>query len=99
MVDTAVRDNEPLGRLTIRQRRAMGLTFVGTLRAARELARRGDITSTTDPKEMAAAIAEEIMLTNARAWSDHASSIDWDAILAFIEKLIPLIMKLIALFG
>ena len=94
-----VNDNVPLGRLTVRQRRQMGLTFLGTLGAARELARRGEIHKDMDRKEISALIAEEIMATNAKAWADNAAAIDWDAIIAFIEKLIPLILKLIELFS
>ena len=96
---THASDNETLGRLTIRQRRQMGLTVLGTMRAARELARRGEISRDMDSKAMASAIAEEIMFSNARAWSDNAVAIDWDAILAFIEKLLPLILMLIELFS
>ena len=94
-----VNDNVPLGKLTIRQRRQMGLTIRGSLQAARELARRGEITRDMDKSYVAELIAQEIMLSNAKAWADNEASIDWDAIIAFIEKLIPLIMKLIALFG
>jgi hypothetical protein len=47
---------------------------------------------------MSKAIAEELALTNAKAWSDNVGAIDWDAILAFIEKLMPLILMLIKLF-
>lgn len=93
-----VNDSAPLGRLTIRQRRQMGLTVLGVLRAAKELQRRGEIARDTDPKEIARAVAEEIALANSKAWSDNVGAIDWDAILAFIEKLIPLILKLIELF-
>lgn len=96
---SAVTDNEPLGQLTIRQRRAMGLTVVGVIRAGRELSRRGDITATTDPTAMARLIAEEIAMSNPKAWSDNVDAIDWDAIIAFIERLIPLILKLIELFA
>ena len=94
-----VNDNVPLGRLTLRQRRQMGLTFRGSLQAARELNRRGEISKDMDSKEIAARIAEELMMTNAKAWAGAAPSIDWDAIIAFIEKLIPLILMLIELFS
>lgn len=92
-----VNDNMPLGRLTIRQRRQMGLTFVGVLRAGRELARRGEITKDTDRETVRVLIAEELALTNAKAWSTNVGEIDWDAVFAFIEKLIELIMRLFVL--
>lgn len=98
-MDELLNDNVPLGKLTVRQRRQMGLTFRGALQAARELNRRGEIHKDMDSKEISALIAEEIMVTNAKAWADNAVAIDWDAILAFIEKLIPLILKLIELFS
>lgn len=47
--------------------------------------------------QMAASDSENVP-TDADGRIDRAS-IDWDAIIAFIEKLIPLILQLITLFG
>ena len=92
-----VNDNVPLGKLTVRQRRQMGLTFRGVLQAGRELARRGEITKETDKETVKQLIAEELALTNTKAWSENVGAIDWDAVFAFIERLIELIMRLFVL--
>jgi hypothetical protein len=42
-------------------------------------------------------IAQELAVDNPKAFGDP--SLDWDAILAFIEKLLPLILQLISIFG
>jgi len=82
--------------LTFKQRRAMGLTVknVRTILAAKQAA--GELEGRTT-EDIAAEVLADLVDQNPKAFADPA--IDWDAILAFIEKLIPLILKIIALFG
>lgn len=83
--------------LPFMQRRRMGLTLAGVISATRRLAKDGEISRSMDRSEIVELVAMEIANQNAPAWAE-APSIDWDAVLAFIEKLIPIIMALIALF-
>jgi len=84
--------------LSWRERRALGLTFLNLLATARELKVAGEIDSSTLSSDMAAAIA---MRMEQKSPSTFAAlgPVDWDAIIAFIERLIPLIAKLIELFA
>jgi hypothetical protein len=81
--------------LTFRQRIDMGLTVPNMLRVAREMKRNGELSDDADvaAAQIAAALAGE----NPKAFADP--SIDWDAILAFIEKLLPLILQIISIFS
>lgn len=81
--------------LTLRERREMGLTVLNIAQVARELKQSGDIDAQTSQAEIAAAIAIKLESKNPQAFG---AGVDWDAILAFIERLLPLILKLIALF-
>jgi hypothetical protein len=94
-------DDVQVGRLTIRQRRALGLTIPSVMAAARKLAKDGKITRGMDSRDICELIVEQIAVDNAQAWADNADvvAIDWDAILAFIERLIPLIQLLISIFA
>lgn len=86
------------GRLTLRQRRQLGLTFRNCLQAARKLKAEGTLDA--DPDIAAAQIAAVISgdPEYAKAYAE-VGAVNWDAILAFIERLIPLIMQLIQLFS
>jgi len=88
---------EVVERLNFLDRRRLGLTPIGVILATRRLAKDGVINSSTQQDELLEAIATEIMLQNAAAWAE-APEIDWDAIIAFLEKLIPIIAAIIALF-
>ena len=83
--------------LTLRQRRAMGLTVRNMARAARELAADGSIDKDTPREDVAELVLEKIVTENPKAFADPG--VDWDAILAFIEKLLPLILAIISMFG
>ena len=91
-------DEVQLGRsgLTFRQRRAMGLTVRNIARATRELASAGELNKDTPKDEAAELVLERLVMDNPKAFADP--TLDWDAVLAFIERLIPLIMTIIALF-
>jgi len=82
--------------LTFRQRRAMGLTFRNIRTVTKRLLETGDLEGLSQTE-----IAAEVMLViteeNAKAFTDP--SIDWDSILSFIERLLPLILKLIEMFS
>jgi hypothetical protein len=81
--------------LTFKQRREMGLTLANCLRTAKKLKQAGVLSD--DPDVASGQIAAELAGENPKAFADP--SLDWDAILEFIEKLLPLIMPLIAIFG
>lgn len=81
--------------LTFIQRQKMGLTFGNCLRVARQLKKAGTLSEDADVA--AAQIAAELAKENPKAF-ESTSAVDWDAILAFIEKLIPLIMQIISMF-
>jgi hypothetical protein len=51
-----------------------------------------------EPESLAPVVLEQILRKDLpQAMADYPT-IDWDAILAFIEKIIPIILKLLALF-
>lgn len=84
--------------LTRRQRRDMGLTFGNVRRVLSEL--QADESACFDDcciEELAVMVAERVVTENPAAFQDP--QLDWDAILAFIERLIPLIMTIISLFS
>ena len=82
-------------RLTFAQRRKMGLTLGNCLRVARRLKQDGRL---SDDEDVAAGqIAAELAGENTAAFNE--AGVDWDSILAFIEKLLPLILQLLAIFG
>ena len=82
--------------LTFKQRRQMGLTVRNIARATRVLASEGIITKDTPEDEAAELVLERLVMDNPQSFADP--TLDWDAVLAFIERLIPLIMTIIALF-
>ena len=88
---------DEVSRLSCLERRRLGLTPIGVIAATRRLAKDGQINGGMSSEEICELVATEIMLQNTPAWAE-APEIDWDAILAFVEKLIPIIMALIALF-
>lgn len=85
-------------RLGLLERRKLGLT-IGQLRpVVKQMIDEGRL----DPENhsaAAAAVMDELASKNPSAWQDPMGAPDWDAILEFLEKLMPLILKLIALFG
>lgn len=82
----------------IRDRRRLGVNFFSVLRAARKVSSDPKFEPTTK-EDLSEAILEEIMGEKLASARMTREGIDWDGLLAFIEKLIPLIMKLMALFG
>jgi hypothetical protein len=85
-----------MGDLTWRERRKMGLTLRNVMRVTKELGKAGELEGVSQ-SEVSAMVLDKIMGENPRAFNDP--SIDFDALLDFIERLIPLIMRLIEMFG
>ena len=87
-----------LGRpgLSIKQRRAMGITIRNVRKKVSEMQKAGDLAGMTQ-SEIAIAVMDNLVADNPKAFGDPG--VDWDSVLAFIEKLIPLILKLMAIFG
>jgi hypothetical protein len=71
------------------------VTLGKCLVAAKKLKKEGKLVGSR--KDKAAAILNELVTADPQAFADP--SIDWDAILAFIEKLLPLILTIIGLFA
>lgn len=90
----------PIGRrqLTIRDRMRLGLTIPQISGALRELKSEGSIDQSSSDAEIAALVVGKLSAKNTAAWNDSNMAINLEAIIAFIEALIPLIMKIIALF-
>jgi hypothetical protein len=87
-----------LGRkpgLTFRQRRAMGLTFRNVRLELKTMQAAGDLEG-KDRATVSAEVLDRIVSKNPKAYADP--SLDWDAVLAFVERLVALILKIIALF-
>ena len=82
--------------LTIRERREMGLTVRNVSRVLQELDKAGEINEETTTEEAAVMVLSVLLADNPAAFQDPA--IDWEAILAFLERLIPLILQIIAIF-
>lgn len=82
-----------------KMRREYGITVASVIAAARSVADRGEV-DTNDQDGLTSAIAAELAGENSQLKTVQvAGQVDWDAIIEFIEKLIPLIMKIISLFA
>lgn len=82
--------------MTMRERRQRGLTLRNMLRVSRQLKESGELTKGMSDDEMAEAILEAIVTEDPKAFGEPG--IDFDAILEFIKKWLPIIMSIIALF-
>jgi len=87
---------EAVGRLGILERRKLGLTFRNVLRAAKELDAAGQFDA-ENPDLTSARLAVKLAAENPKAYQEVG--VDWDAILAFIEALLPLIIQFMTIFG
>ena len=85
-------------RMTRREMRRMGLTVLNIRRRARKMAVAGEITSDMPHDQIRDIIIDDLMGEEPGAWRE-VSAPDWDAIIAFITKLIPLILQILAIFG
>lgn len=80
-----------------RERKAMGLTFSNVRRITAELQKTGEITEEMTRAEVSTIVANRIVSENPNAFQDP--ELDWDALLAWIEAIMELVMRLIALFS
>lgn len=80
--------------LTLREARSLGVTVAAVRQAVEDLRKSGDLDASTSRPEMAALVADRLAEKNAQAFR-AAAGLDWDALLAFIEKLLPLILRLL----
>jgi len=85
---------EPAGRLGFLERRKLGLTFRAVLKTAKELKADGQL-DTENPDIAAAQVTAKILGENPQAF--EKAGVDWEAILAFIEAIVPLILQFMAL--
>jgi hypothetical protein len=81
-----------------RDMRRAGLTVLNVRRRVKQMARSGELTRDMSRDRIREIVMDDLMGDNPRAF-ENFGAVDWDAILAFIEKLLPLILQLIALFG
>ncbi|MHB8953552.1 MAG: hypothetical protein ACYC4U_11330 [Pirellulaceae bacterium] len=86
------------GKLSRRELRRLGLTVLNVRRRARQMAIAGEITADMSHDQIRDIVMDDLCGEEPRAFQ-NVSAPDWDAILAFITKLLPLILQLIALFG
>lgn len=84
-------------RLTLRERRDLGITWANVFSKAKELYKDGQISADMSRAEIAAMVFCDIAADNPKAFADP--TVDWDAIIAFIEQLLPLILTIIGLFA
>jgi len=82
--------------LSRRQRREMGLTFLNIRRIAKAGIDSGELTKDTDLAVASAFVIDKLVGENPQAFGDP--SVDWDAILAFVEAILEIVMKFILMF-
>ena len=81
----------------LRRQRKLGVTRTQVIFRTKKLVRAGAITKNMSVKEAALIVAADAASENEEleaAWS-KVSAPDWDAILAFIEKLLALLLPLL----
>lgn len=83
--------------LTWRQRQDLGLTIPKISEVLRDLQKEGQLEKGMDRSVVAAMVLERLSAENPRAYGDR--DIDIEAILKFIETILPLIMALIQIFS
>jgi len=85
--------------LTRKQRREMGLTFRNVRTVLAGLQESGEITEDMTTSEVSLIIASYLLDANPHAFQDLEGDRDWDSFLAFLERLIELLMKFMVLFS
>jgi len=84
--------------MSIADRRRAGVNLLSCLKAAKKIMSNSEFEA-ANTRELAQAILEEIQSKKLPQLRDAEPGVDWDAIIAFIEKLLPLILQLLAIFG
>ena len=82
--------------LGIRKRREAGVTVANIRKIVKELKDEGKLEGESNAA-IATMVLEEILSENPDLSSDP--SLDWDGLIEFIERLLPLILKVIDLFS
>lgn len=82
--------------LSFRERRRLGLTIPKMAGALKSLKEKGELEPGMDKALVAAMVFEELASENMEAYA--AVDLDLDAILAFIEKFLPILMKILDFF-
>jgi len=85
------------GSLSLRERRALGLTIPQMAGALKDLHKNGELEPDMDKSLVAAMVFERLSAENMSAYS--APELDFDSILAFIEKFLPILMMILGLFS
>lgn len=86
-----------LRQLSRRERKDLGLTFRDLLSEIRDMKKAGTLEGKTSEEVTAEILTARMEIPAFKAIL--GGQIDWDAVFAFIERLVDLIMKLIAAFG
>jgi len=96
----AVSSDKVSKRIGFLQRRKLGLNFGNVLRVTREMNAAGEL-DIEHPDAMAAQVLQRIMDENPEAFQKALADRDWasffEALLAFLEQILPLIFQLFAL--
>jgi len=86
------------GAISRREMRRLGLTVLNVRRRTRQMAIAGEITSDMSRQQIRDVVIDDLQGDEPRAFG-QLSAPDWNAIIAFVEKLLPLILRIIAMFG
>ena len=83
--------------LSFRDRRRLGLTIPNMANALRDLQKDGELEPDMDRALVAAMVFERLAANDPKSYSEV--DLDIDVILAFIEKMLPIIMTILKLFS
>jgi len=86
-------------RMTLRQRRELGLTVANVRRVVKDLEQSGQIEAGTDPATVSLMVAGVLMEENQAVYSGLPPAFDWDKFMEFVERIVELVMKIIGLFS
>ena len=84
------------GSLSWRERRRMGLTIPKIATTLKQLKAEGEIEQGMSQSEIAVAVLDRLSAEDPKMYADV--SLDIEGILAFIERLLPLIMTILGIF-
>lgn len=86
--------------LTRRERRDLGVTGLNVIRVLREAIKSGEVERTTPAEEVSLIVLQQLMVEKPAQWQALAAnpSIDWDAIMRFLERLIEILLMILPLF-
>lgn len=80
-------------RLSDREARRLGVTFLSVRAALKELKAAGTIDGSECNAELSAIVADHISSKKENAAAFKATAIDWDALISFISRLLEIILK------